>query len=159
MTLRKRVRAFSFTKRHLIIFSWLIIGLALQLSARVFLAEPGPTSPWRENQIVIIGVLLSMVSLVAYFVWALYETADPQVSRMKVGFKWLGLAILLFGGSWLLRDFQEPLADISTSAGFWCGAFGMIDVCLSTRAYHHPAKIYRPDYFKKAKEVEKEEEE
>ncbi|MHA2496889.1 MAG: hypothetical protein ACXAEI_15540 [Candidatus Hodarchaeales archaeon] len=158
MSFRKKVGELPFLKRYLIIFSGLIIGLMLQLSVMVILAQPDSTGPWRENPVIIISVLLSMGSLALYFGWALYETADPHASRMALGFKWLGLAILLFSSSWFLRDFQKPLADIIMTTGFWCGAYGLIDVGLSTRIYQHRATVSRPDYFKKKKDGEKEEE-
>lgn len=158
MRLRKKISELPFLKRQLVIFSGLIIGLMLQLSVMVILAEPDPTDPWRGSPAIIISVFLSMVSLAFYFGWTLYETADPQVSRMGIGFKWLGLAVLLFSGSWVLRDFQKPLADILMTTGFWCFAFGLIDVSLSMRVYHHRAAVFRPDYFKKQKDGKKEEE-
>lgn len=158
MPLGKRISELPFSKRHLIIFSGLIIGLLLQLSVMVILAEPGSTGPWRQNPVIIISVLLGMGSLALYFGWALYETADSHASRMAIGFKWLGLAILLFSGSWLLRDFQRPLADIIMTTGFWCFAYGLIDVGLSTRIYQHKATIHRPDYFKKETDRKKKEE-
>ncbi len=157
MSFRKKIGELPFLKRHLIIFSGPIIGLMLQLSVIVIL-EPDSSSPWRENPVVIVSVLLGWVSLALYFGWVLYETADPHASRMAIGFKWLGLAILLFSGSWFLRDFQKPLADIIMTLGFWCGAYGLIDVGLSTRVYRHKATLHRPDYFKKEGGGKKEEE-
>jgi hypothetical protein len=99
-----------------------------------------------------------MASLALYFMWALYETTDPHASRMANGFKWLGLAILLFSGSRFLRGFQKPLADIVMTTGFWCLVYGLIDVGLSTWVYQHRATLHRPDYFKKERGERKEEE-
>jgi hypothetical protein len=45
MRFRKKISELSYLKRHLIIFSGLIIGLMLQLSVMVIMREPGSADP------------------------------------------------------------------------------------------------------------------